>query len=993
MNNELLNNFIEALQRAGKPKTSAYDTTATVRRIEDGIAWVHIPGGVDETPVKLTINAEAGDIVQVRVSGGTAFLVGNATAPPTDDRTAKGAIQQISEARKVIQQAAETVERKIVNITESVSNAYQAIEVINQNAVTNVVVQYAKGDSNQTAPETGWSTATPTWESGKYIWQRTVTTIDGEDFVSNTACIQGAKGDTGAQGVQGPIGPQGAQGVQGATGTGIASTTISYGTSSSASTQPTNWSTTVPTTIAGGTWLWTRTFVEYTDGTDSTSYSKAYVGTNGQNGQDGTSVTILGSYDSYAQLIAAHPSGNLGDSYMVAGDLYVWNGSVWQNVGTIQGPQGPQGVAGADGTSVTITSIQYGISASADTQPSSWSTTVPSSINKGSWLWVKTNYNTGGNATTKSYVGTDGEDGTSVYVRSATKTGDVTTVIIADSDGNETTLTIADGADGTNGTNGLNGYVHIAWANSSDGSVDFSTSASANKQYLGTYTDNTAADSQRYQDYSWSLIKGATGPQGPQGATGATGPQGPAGADGDDGIGVANLTPQYYLSTSYETPTGGSWQTTPPAYIDGRYYWTRTMVTWTDGTTSPTTAVYDTAITDANSQAYQALRRAGNAEDIAEATSQYFWQDTDGVHVASEAETPAATRNMLMNSLGMLFRRGANNILAILTGTSPGMVVYDGTGNADSNVIARYSADGVTVGKEESNHAEFTSSGFTIFDGARKQLSLIENRMTSFDRYGSILFDVRPSIMGSGRAVTPDSTELTFYSTAMNESISCIYGDEVALAFTGASFGICNLESFEWTNDGETWTEEIIVDTTKKRWEHTDAPLFSFTKGSAETKTRTFSNGSGVSMTVQAVYDGDHAVVYTPTSMQGATGIRVYMRNVIVTTNIQRPTVSVGSATTMPYSMAIGEGLFARSNELVVGKYNVDFQEDTYAFQVGGGASVEEPQDLFRVSWDGETEMGLPNDTDTSNVDYKLLNALTSLQWRLAVVVDDDEVE
>lgn len=67
------------------------------------------------------------------------------------------------------------------------------------------------------------------------------------------------------------------------------------------------------------------------------------------NGADGTSVTILGSYDTYAQLIAAHPTGNLGDGYMVGGDLYVWNGSAWEDVGTIQGPQGPAGPQGPTG--------------------------------------------------------------------------------------------------------------------------------------------------------------------------------------------------------------------------------------------------------------------------------------------------------------------------------------------------------------------------------------------------------------------------------------------------------------------------------------------------------------------------------------------------------------------------------------------------------------------------------------------------------------------
>lgn len=73
--------------RSGKA-TSAYDVAATVTRIEDDIAWVHIDGGVDETPVKLTVAAHEGDVVQVRVGGGTAWLTGNGTRPPTDDALA-----------------------------------------------------------------------------------------------------------------------------------------------------------------------------------------------------------------------------------------------------------------------------------------------------------------------------------------------------------------------------------------------------------------------------------------------------------------------------------------------------------------------------------------------------------------------------------------------------------------------------------------------------------------------------------------------------------------------------------------------------------------------------------------------------------------------------------------------------------------------------------------------------------------------------------------
>ena len=106
-NFDILKNILDAQQDTG---TQAYDTTATVRRIEGSTAWVHIPGGVDETPVRLTINAKAGDTVQLRVGGGSAWLVGNATAPPTDDTVATGAVRQISAVRKVVEKVREVAE-------------------------------------------------------------------------------------------------------------------------------------------------------------------------------------------------------------------------------------------------------------------------------------------------------------------------------------------------------------------------------------------------------------------------------------------------------------------------------------------------------------------------------------------------------------------------------------------------------------------------------------------------------------------------------------------------------------------------------------------------------------------------------------------------------------------------------------------------------------------------------------------------------------------
>lgn len=105
---QIIKQIMESLPK--QSKTSAYDTQATVRRVENGTAWVHIPGGVDETPVRLTVNAEPGDTVQVRVSGGRAFLVGNATAPPTDDTTARAVGTKLTVTQKIVETVKKTAE-------------------------------------------------------------------------------------------------------------------------------------------------------------------------------------------------------------------------------------------------------------------------------------------------------------------------------------------------------------------------------------------------------------------------------------------------------------------------------------------------------------------------------------------------------------------------------------------------------------------------------------------------------------------------------------------------------------------------------------------------------------------------------------------------------------------------------------------------------------------------------------------------------------------
>ena len=82
-----------------------------------------------------------------------------------------------------------------------------------------------------------------------------------------------------------------------------------------------------------------------------------------------------------------------------------------------------------------------------------------------------------------------------------------------------------------------------------------------------------------------------TGSKGSTGATGAQGPQGDKGQTGATGNGVSSVDVQYYKSTSSTSLTGGSWSTTNPGWENGKYIWSKTVITYTNGQKEETTPV------------------------------------------------------------------------------------------------------------------------------------------------------------------------------------------------------------------------------------------------------------------------------------------------------------------------------------------------------------------------------------------------------------------
>ena len=124
----------------------------------------------------------------------------------------------------------ETVTQRTVEISTDLGNITQTVEetttkVSNlentqKSNIRSVSVQYALSNSSVTPPTMGWSTTAPEWQSGKYMWQKTVTTYgDGTTVSSEPTCIQGAKGETGASGKDGTNGIDGKDGSPGKDGT------------------------------------------------------------------------------------------------------------------------------------------------------------------------------------------------------------------------------------------------------------------------------------------------------------------------------------------------------------------------------------------------------------------------------------------------------------------------------------------------------------------------------------------------------------------------------------------------------------------------------------------------------------------------------------------------------------------------------------------------------------------------------------------------------
>lgn len=371
--------------------------------------------------------------------------------------------------------------------------------------------------------------------------------------------IQGPQGTQGLQGIQGPQGEQGIAGKDGQNGA-----TTYFHIKYSAVSNPTSASqmTEVPNTYIG-------TYVDFTeaDSNDPGKYTwyrlqglqgkEGKQGIPGENGSDGKTTYLHIKYSNDAGKTFTANSGETPGDYIGTctdfnqTDPTAVGSYIWAKIKGEQGPQGLrglqgekgdqgiQGPKGADGKDGKTTYFHIKYSAVSNPTSASQMTETPSKY-IGTYVdFTQTDSDDPKKYSWQQLEGSQGPQG-------------------------------KQGISGTNGADGKTSYLHIKYSN--DGGKTFTGNSGEDiGAYIGTCVDYAKDDPTSVGTYKWAKIKGEAGAKGDK---------------GDTGKGVKSTSVAYQVSTSGTTVPTGTWSGSVPSASAGQYLWTRTIITYTDDTTS-----------------------------------------------------------------------------------------------------------------------------------------------------------------------------------------------------------------------------------------------------------------------------------------------------------------------------------------------------------------------------------------------------------------------
>lgn len=403
--------------------------------------------------------------------------------------------------------------------------------------VTDVRMEYAQNQSTTNPPTSGWSTDSPAWREGWYIWQRMVTVSGGTSTPSNVVCISGRDGSSGTN----------------------ASSIYLYQRSATAPAKPSASLTYTFSTgeLAGPTGAWTRGIP---DGSDTCWVIMASAISNG------ATDTITPSEWSDPVELAAGGVDGLNQAF-----IYLHKrAKAWRaDSGELAAPAAS--ALSVSGTTATVAGTVSGTTlALASEAPAAPGSTLTYTFASGALS---------GNLDGWTREIPDGDDPCWVTTAVAISSEGVDT--IAPSEWAEVVKLVEDGK----------GF-SIEAVEYAIGASDATPPTTGWQDTIPTVPDGSWLWTRTtYSDGSETLVCSY------------------------QGIGIVHEADQYYLSTSDEEPTGGTWGMTQPEWEMGRYVWKRKALTWSDGTTTYTEPILSRGVNDASESAYRANEAVTTLDD------------------------------------------------------------------------------------------------------------------------------------------------------------------------------------------------------------------------------------------------------------------------------------------------------------------------------------------------------------------------------------------
>lgn len=403
------------------------------------------------------------------------------------------------------------------------------------NGIASTAITYQAGTSATVAPTGTWSSSPVSVPAGQFLWTRTIFTYT--DTTTKTIYNVSRQGVDGAKG---------ADGIAGKDGVGISSTVITYGLSANETTQPTTWTSSVPTLVKGQ-YLWTKTVWTYTDALIETGYIKTYIAKDGNNGADGIAgkdgVGILSTSITYQASTSGTvvPTGTWSSQVpSVPNGQFLWTRTVWNYTDSTSETGYSVAKMGENGQS-SYTHVAYA-NKSTDVLVDAMTTfAVPASFS-GSTLTstkISSGYkftSTGGNSYTKQVVGFSGTTGKNVYTYLIIKNTHATNDIVVSFNGigavlneNFSNVTVKPGQTyvdyrpaicrdtynflqisigSTAISNDLSYEIYDYALYNTNPFINFSLDVNPNCRFRGEYQDNNQTASTDPTKYKWSDLRG-----------------------------------------------------------------------------------------------------------------------------------------------------------------------------------------------------------------------------------------------------------------------------------------------------------------------------------------------------------------------------------------------------------------------------------------------------------------------------------------------------